>query len=62
VRQHDLVAFRKGLKKAPPRNGEGDHAKHGGGGPASEPRRRGPPPPRGFAARSPSPSRGGAKR
>jgi 23S rRNA pseudouridine2605 synthase len=61
VRQHDLVAFRKGLK-APPRNGEGDHAKHGGGGPALDPRRRGPPPPRGFAARSPSPSRGGTRK
>jgi 23S rRNA pseudouridine2605 synthase len=30
VRQHDLVAFRKGLK-APPQNGEGDQAKPGGG-------------------------------
>jgi bifunctional non-homologous end joining protein LigD len=42
--------------KAPPRDGEGDHAKHGGGGPAA-----GTPPPRGKAARSPSPSRGGTK-
>jgi len=57
VKQHDLVAFRKGLK-APPRNGEGDHAKHGGGGPALTRRGGGPPPPR--SARSPS--RGGAKR
>jgi bifunctional non-homologous end joining protein LigD len=39
--------------KAPPRDGEGDHAKHGGGG--SLPRST-PPPPR--SARSPSPSRG----
>ena len=34
VRQHELVAFRKGLEKVPPhaaRHGEGDHAKHGGG-------------------------------
>ena len=63
VRQHDLVAFRKGLK-APPRNGEGDRGaqRRGGGGPAAEPRRRGPPPPRGFAARSPSPSRGGTRK
>jgi len=42
----------------PPRDGEGDHAKHGGGGP--EPRTE-PPPPRRSAARSPSPSRGGAR-
>ena len=61
VRQHDLVAFRKGLK-APPRNGEGDRdaKRRSGGGPASEPRRRGPPPPR--SARSPSPSRGGTRK
>ncbi|MFD1613430.1 ribonuclease R family protein [Sphingomonas tabacisoli] len=45
----------------PPRNGEGDHAQHGGGGP--EPRTAGgPPPPPGFARRSPSPSRGGSER
>ncbi len=44
--------------KAPPRHGEGDHAKHGGGGPGT---RAGPPPPRAKGARSPSPSRGGAK-
>ncbi|HEX8261742.1 MAG TPA: transcription-repair coupling factor, partial [Allosphingosinicella sp.] len=37
---------------APPRNGEGDHAKHGGGGPEA-----GTPPP--ASGRSPSPSRGG---
>ncbi|HEX9947823.1 MAG TPA: pseudouridine synthase [Allosphingosinicella sp.] len=63
VRQHDLVAFRKGLK-APPRNGEGDRGaqRRGGGGPATEPRRGGPPPPRGFAARAPSPSRGGSRK
>ncbi|MFL6845930.1 MAG: pseudouridine synthase [Allosphingosinicella sp.] len=61
VRQHDLVAFRKGLK-SPPRNGEGDRAKHGGGGPASEPRGAGPPPPRRSAPRSPSPSRGGFRK
>src|SRR4051812_918704 len=40
----------------PPRDGEGDHAQHGGGGPAT---RTGPPPPRRPASRSPSPSRGG---
>ncbi len=34
VRQHDLVEFRKTLRSAAPRNGEGDNAKHGGGGPA----------------------------
>ncbi|SMF77900.1 DNA ligase D [Allosphingosinicella indica] len=44
--------------KDPPRNGEGDHAKHGGGGAAS---RSSPPPPRAKGARSPSPSRGGFK-
>ncbi|HTU13494.1 MAG TPA: DNA ligase D [Allosphingosinicella sp.] len=44
--------------KAPPRHGEGDHAKHGGGGSRT---RKGPPPPRRPAARSPSPSRGGAR-
>ncbi len=44
--------------KTPPRNGEGDHAKHGGGGAA---RGTKPPPPRARRARSPSPSRGGSK-
>jgi 23S rRNA pseudouridine2605 synthase len=34
IRQHDLVAFRKGMKN-PPRNGEGNHAKHGGGAAAT---------------------------
>ena len=61
VRQHDLVAFRKGLK-APPRNREGDRAKRGGGGPPPRSPGAGPPPPRRFAARSPSPARGGAKK
>jgi 23S rRNA pseudouridine2605 synthase len=58
VRQHDLVGFRKGLTKAPPRDGEGDHPQGGGGGPA---RGTKPPPPRRGAPRSPSPSRGGAR-
>jgi len=31
VRQHDLVAFRKGLRASPSRDGEGDHPKGGGG-------------------------------
>ena len=62
VRQHDLVAFRKGMRPAPPRDGEGDHAKQGGGAPAPVQRRGGPPPPRRGAPRSPSPSRGGSKR
>ncbi|HEX5183483.1 MAG TPA: pseudouridine synthase [Allosphingosinicella sp.] len=53
VRQHDLVAFRKTLRSAPPRDGEGDHAKHGGGGAAPGTK---PPPPR--SARSPSPRAG----
>jgi 23S rRNA pseudouridine2605 synthase len=59
VRQHDLVAFRKGL--APPRSGKGDRdaKRHGGGGPET---RTNPPPPRALRARSPSPSRGGAKK
>jgi 23S rRNA pseudouridine2605 synthase len=61
VRQHDLVAFRKGLGGNPPRDGEGDRdaKRRGGGGP---PRRRPsavPPPP--ASGRSPSPSRGGSK-
>jgi ribonuclease R len=43
----------------PPRDGEGNHAQHGGGGPET---RTEPPPPRGSAARSPSPSRGGSLR
>src|SRR6185369_13142380 len=49
VRRHDLIAFRRTLDSAPPRDGEGDHAKHGGGGavPGS-----GPPPPRRSAPRS----------
>jgi ribonuclease R len=46
---------------SPPREGEGDHAQHGGGGPG--PRTAdGPPPPPGSARRSPSPSRGGFER
>jgi 23S rRNA pseudouridine2605 synthase len=59
VRQHDLVAFRKSLGNAPPRDGEGDHAQHGGGGPE---RRTGASPPRRSASRSPSPFRGGSKK
>ena len=31
VRQHDLVAFRKGLRSSPSRDGQGDRAKPGGG-------------------------------
>ena len=62
VRQHDLVAFRKALSKAPPRDREGDHAKHGGGGPSPARRSAGPPPPRRGAPRSPSPSRGGSRK
>jgi 23S rRNA pseudouridine2605 synthase len=60
VRQHDLVAFRKGLK-SPPQDGEGDRGaqRRGGGGPKPAPRRNTPPPPR--SARSPSPSRGGSE-
>jgi 23S rRNA pseudouridine2605 synthase len=55
VRQHDLVAFRKGLKgnkSAPSLLAEGDHSKGGGGAlrrPRKEPHRRragGPPPPK----------------
>jgi bifunctional non-homologous end joining protein LigD len=53
----ELKSWTKGLK-SPPRAslGEGDQAKPGGGGDA---RGKKPPPPR--SARSPSPSRGGAK-
>jgi 23S rRNA pseudouridine2605 synthase len=61
VRQHDLVAFKKGLK-APPGNGEGDRAKRGGGSPPPRGSGAGPPPPRRFAARSPSPARGGSRK
>jgi 23S rRNA pseudouridine2605 synthase len=59
VRQHDLVAFRKGLNPAPSRNGEGDGGakRRGGGGSARGTKLR---PPR--SARSPTPSRGGSKR
>jgi 23S rRNA pseudouridine2605 synthase len=56
VRQHELVEFRKGLR-GPPRDAEGDHAKHGGGEAGTT-----PPPPRRDAPRSPSPSPGGSKR
>jgi 23S rRNA pseudouridine2605 synthase len=56
VRQHDLVVFRKTLN--PPRNGEGDHAKHGGG---AGTKARTAPPPRASGPRSPSPSRGGSR-
>jgi 23S rRNA pseudouridine2605 synthase len=61
VRQHDLVAFRKGLGGSPPRDGEGDRSPQasGGGGPAAGSRRRGPPPP--AYGRSPSPSREGKR-
>jgi 23S rRNA pseudouridine2605 synthase len=70
VRQHDLVAFVKGLEGAgsanPPRNGEEDHpqpkAEQRGAGPrpTMAKRRPGPPPPPRSARRSPSPSRGGS--
>ncbi len=56
VRQHDLVAFRKGLGSHPPGHGEGDQPRAGGAGLA---RGTKPPPPR--SARSPSPSRRGSK-
>ncbi|MFD1612003.1 pseudouridine synthase [Sphingomonas tabacisoli] len=63
VRQHDLVVFRKTLKSAPPRHGEGDQPKAGGGGPRQKPRGAVPPPPSPQARRrSSSPSRGGFKR
>ncbi len=61
VRQHDLVAFRTGLK-APPRKGEGDRdaKRRGGERPPQARRRGGAPPPR--SARAPSPSRGGTRK
>jgi 23S rRNA pseudouridine2605 synthase len=63
VRQHDLVVFRKGLKQAPPRNGEGDQPKRGGGGPSPRRSLGGPPPPSPQGRRrSPSPFRGGTKK
>jgi 23S rRNA pseudouridine2605 synthase len=66
VRQHDLVVFRKALKQAPPRDGEGDHAKRGGGAAAKRGQRNPPlrsgPLHRSQRERSPSPSRGGAKK
>ncbi|WP_254447454.1 pseudouridine synthase [Sphingomonas sp. ID1715] len=65
VRQHDLVVFRKSLKQAPPRHGEGDHAKRGGGG-RSEAKRGSSPPARplhrSLRERSPSPDRVGPKK
>src|SRR5207247_2191338 len=51
-----------GAAKNPPRNGEGDHVKHGGGGPRPlQGLDGGPPPPLSSAERSPSPSRGGTE-
>jgi 23S rRNA pseudouridine2605 synthase len=58
VRQHDLVAFRKGLGSDPPRHGEGDRAKRGGGAGSDSAKA---PPPRAKGARSPSPFRGGSR-
>jgi len=62
VRQHDLVAFRKGFGKDSPRDGEGDRGakRRGEGGSSPARHSAAPPPPR--SARSPSPSRGGSKR
>ncbi|HEX9931648.1 MAG TPA: RNA pseudouridine synthase, partial [Allosphingosinicella sp.] len=45
VRQHDLVAFRRGLGGNPPRDGEGDRPEAGGGGPRLRGPAAGAPPP-----------------
>jgi methylmalonyl-CoA mutase len=51
-----LAALTEAARSNPPRNGEGDHAQHGGGGPdAVAAETRDP----STASRSPSPSRGG---
>jgi methylmalonyl-CoA mutase len=55
-----LDALREGARQGPPRDGEGEHAQHGGGGPETRSAGDEPPPPLGFAERSPSPSRGGS--
>ncbi|HZG08928.1 MAG TPA: methylmalonyl-CoA mutase [Allosphingosinicella sp.] len=52
-----LDALRDGARNNPPRDGEGDHAQHGGGGFETGSAGGTPPPP--GLARSPSPSRGG---
>jgi len=52
-----LDALEAGARN-PPRNGEGDHVKHGGGGPQKLQELDGGPPPPSFG-RSPSPYRGG---
>jgi methylmalonyl-CoA mutase len=52
-----LDALEAGARN-PPRNGEGDHVKHGGGGPQKLQELDGRPPPPSFG-RSPSPYRGG---
>jgi methylmalonyl-CoA mutase len=51
-----LEALTEAAKSDSPRDGEGDHAEHGGGGSET---RTAPPPP--SFGRSPSPSRGGSK-
>jgi 23S rRNA pseudouridine2605 synthase len=61
VRQHDLVVFRKGLRTGPPPDGGGNQPKTGGGGSPPARRRGAPAPPSRYAARSPSPSRGGSR-
>jgi len=58
VRPQYLAIFRKSLGN-PPRDGEGDHATHGGGRAVSR-GGGGPPPPRPKPARSPSRARGGS--
>jgi 23S rRNA pseudouridine2605 synthase len=62
IRQHDLVLFRKELKPAPPRQGQGDSGpkRRGDGPPGPRPASRRPPSTT-ASRRSPSPSRGGSK-
>lgn len=63
VRQHDLVAFRKELKPAPPRHGEADRGaqRRGGGAPETRSAQRRAPSTT-AARRHPSPSRGGPRK
>ncbi len=63
IRQHDLVLFRKELKPAPPRQGQGDSGtqRRGDGSPGPRPESRRPPSTT-ASRRSPSPSRRGSQR
>ncbi|HEY0028657.1 MAG TPA: methylmalonyl-CoA mutase [Allosphingosinicella sp.] len=59
--QAALDALREGARNNPPRDGEGDHAPHGGGGPVTQSVPGGEPPPSAADAAAPSPFRGGSE-